>query len=219
MSFYGNIVNYLTKGYKKVKLPGNREVEADSFESELDLSEDLTLKIWKDTQQNQDGNLTYFIQLGPEETNQIKFDIPLDLILESSEITDKDGEGNLGQFIKLTFRTTEKTEEIVYIDVANIIPNSGITTEKIADGAITKEKIAQGAIVQGNIAENAVTKRTIVDGAVDSSKISNGAVTKEKLHSNLQKEISKSVQFDYDEKNKCLKISYVWEENNNGTTT
>lgn len=85
------------------------------------------------------------------------------------------------------------TNEIVYPNIqGQNIPDSAISTAKIATGAVTETKIATGAVTDSKIASNAVSTAKIADGAITTAKlgalavtngkIANSAVTKSKLN-------------------------------------
>lgn len=85
------------------------------------------------------------------------------------------------------------TNEIVYPNIkGQNIPDSAISTAKIATGAVTESKIATGAVTETKIDSLAVSTGKIQNGAittdklgalaVTNGKIANSAITKSKLN-------------------------------------
>ena len=76
--------------------------------------------------------------------------------------------------------TTQQTDELLAEKLSEI-PNSSVTTDKIADNAVTSKKIAALSIITDNIKDDAITNVKIAPNAVTSSKINNKAITNEKV--------------------------------------
>lgn len=75
----------------------------------------------------------------------------------------------------------------IEINDANVISvrDSGITSDKLADGTVTADKLADGAITTDKIADGAVTTDKIAENAITSDKIVDGAITGDKIASNI----------------------------------
>lgn len=121
MSFYGNIINYLTKAFKTVKI-GDNTFTAEIFEDEADLTEALQKLLRVSVEENNDSNdnkLQYYLKQNGINVGVI--DIPRDLLLKEGSVEtlqNNQVEGYpAGRYLKLIFRTEESAESIVYINV------------------------------------------------------------------------------------------------------
>lgn len=68
--------------------------------------------------------------------------------------------------------------DVTGTQVATVIANDAVTTDKIANGAVTTDKIANGAVTTDKIANDTVTTEKIVDSSVTDAKIINVAGSK-----------------------------------------
>lgn len=121
MSFYGNIINYLTKAFKTVKI-GDNTFTAEIFEDEADLTEALQKLLRVSVEENNDSNdnkLQYYLKQNGVNVGVI--DIPRDLLLKEGSVeTLQNGQVEgypTGRYLKLIFRTEESAESIIYINV------------------------------------------------------------------------------------------------------
>lgn len=74
----------------------------------------------------------------------------------------------------------EKIASSPYAMLANV-PDSSITSAKLADNAVTSAKIQDGQVGSADLANNAVTSAKIQDGQVSNADLSNNAVTSSKI--------------------------------------
>ena len=124
MSFYGNVINYLTKAFKSIKI-GTGTIEAENFVDEADLTPLLdtryNVSISKDTAgDNEDNQLIYTLKQHDEIMGTIN--IPLDLILEKGQIETKNESGEWGEpgiYLHLVFKSLEGSRD-VYINVKDL---------------------------------------------------------------------------------------------------
>lgn len=121
MSFYGNIINYLTKAFKTVKI-GDNTFTAEIFEDEADLTEALQKLLKVSVEENNDSNdnkLQYYLKQNGVNVGVI--DIPRDLLLKEGSVeTLQNGQVEgcpAGRYLKLIFRTEESAESTIYINV------------------------------------------------------------------------------------------------------
>ena len=133
MSFYGDVINYLTKAFKSIKI-GNKKFEAQSFEDEADLTDILDNRYnisIKEKDDKTDNKLVYELIQNDKPMGEIN--IPLDLILEEAEVKDfEEGDwGPAGTYIHLIFRTKEEGQKDVYINVTELNEIAGEDTDTI----------------------------------------------------------------------------------------
>lgn len=143
MSFYGNINNYLTKGFSTIKT-GEIEHIADNYNSEIDLTDSLNslYNLSIDTlDDNTDNKLVYLLKQNGMVMGQI--DVPLDLILREAMVKtyDVDGDwGKPGTYIHLSFNTEEKIQD-VYIDVKELNEFSEVGNSETINIVINENQI------------------------------------------------------------------------------
>ncbi|KPA18613.1 secreted protein containing Fibronectin, type III domain protein [Candidatus Magnetomorum sp. HK-1] len=73
--------------------------------------------------------------------------------------------------------TFPDTSGVVVITEDGTIPDSSITTSKMANSAVTTDKVADSAITTVKITDNAITSSKIADNAILSNHIANGSIT------------------------------------------
>lgn len=80
---------------------------------------------------------------------------------------------------------TDASGALKKVTLANLIPDSGIATAKIADDAVTNAKLADDAVDSPQIADGAIDAVHLASDSVITAKILDGNVTAAKLASTL----------------------------------
>lgn len=80
---------------------------------------------------------------------------------------------------------TDASGALKKVTLANLIPDSGIATAKIADDAVTNAKLADDAVDSPQIADGAIDAVHLASDSVTTAKILDGNVTAAKLASTL----------------------------------
>lgn len=134
MSFYGNIINYVSEGIQKIQVGDNTyepmgEDGIIDLTPGLDLSYNLSIETVND---NTDNNLVYLLKQNNQEMGRIN--IPLDLILSEAKVETYEVSGAWGApgiYIHLVFKTSETYQQDVYIDVKELNKVSGESSNTI----------------------------------------------------------------------------------------
>lgn len=80
-----------------------------------------------------------------------------------------------------TLKTTTNQDNVYPNIKTNNIPDSGVTTQKIADNAVTSNKIPDGSITELKLANYCVDENNIINGAVSERCLDSEAVTNSKI--------------------------------------